>query len=44
MPGQLQYYLMLMSLSKQSWEMQGGDVAFSHLYLNLLAEVEDDDS
>lgn len=30
------------SLSKKSWEMMGGDVAFSHLYLNLLAEVEDD--
>ncbi len=32
------------SLSKKSWEMMGGDVAFSHLYLDLLAEVEDDDT
>lgn len=31
-------------LSKESWKMMGGDIAFSHLYLDLLAEVEDDDS
>jgi NTP pyrophosphatase (non-canonical NTP hydrolase) len=27
-------------LSKESWAYQGGDVAFSHLYLDLLAEDE----
>lgn len=27
-------------LSKESWEYQGGDVAFSHLYLDLLASED----
>jgi hypothetical protein len=31
-------------LSKEAWEIQGGDIAFSHLYLDLLAQVEDDES
>jgi NTP pyrophosphatase (non-canonical NTP hydrolase) len=30
-------------LSKESWKYQGGDVMFSHLYLDLLAQVEDDE-
>lgn len=30
-------------LSKESWKYIGGDVMFSHLYLDMLAEVEDDE-
>lgn len=28
-------------LSKESWKMMGGDIAFSHIYLDLLADVEE---
>lgn len=31
-------------LSKESWKMMGGDIAFSHLYLDLLADVDGEDS
>lgn len=29
-------------LSKDAWEAQGGDIAFSHLYLDILAQVDDE--